>query len=250
MVFFDWGKPDLRGDDQAMLDQVVAAYRSKPGTRLQLTGHSDRSGSTGVNRATGLRRAINIRVELEKRGIPRNAMSIASFGEDKPLIPTEDGVREVQNRRVEIAFLGAEARTATLIDGTGRAIGSVAIEEDPGHATLTLSASGLTPGEHGAHLHAVGRCDGPGFQSAGAHWNPTNRKHGMLNPEGAHMGDLMNVEAGADGKATATLHVGGGPLADMDGTSLVIHAKPDDNMTDPSGNSGDRIACAVLAPAP
>lgn len=144
---------------------------------------------------------------------------------------------------------GAEGRSATLIDGAGRTIGSVAIEEDPGHATLKLSASGLTPGEHGVHLHAVGRCDGPGFQSAGAHWNPTNRKHGVLNSDGAHMGDFMNLEAGADGQAGATLHVGSGPLGDADGTSLVIHAKPDDLKTDPSGNSGDRIACAVLAPS-
>lgn len=141
-------------------------------------------------------------------------------------------------------------RTATLVDGSGKAVGSVTIAQDPGHATLTLSASGLAPGEHGVHLHAVGRCDGPGFQSAGAHWNPTNRNHGMLNPDGPHIGDFANVKADADGRAKATLHVGAGPLADADGTSLVIHAKPDDYKTDPSGNSGDRIACAVLAAAP
>ena len=140
-----------------------------------------------------------------------------------------------------------DGSTATLVDGSGRAVGTVSIEADPGHATLGLMATGLAPGEHGVHLHAVGRCDGPGFQSAGAHWNPANRKHGILNPEGAHMGDLPNLTAGTDGKAMATLHVGGGPLTDTDGTSLVIHAKPDDNKTDPSGNSGDRIACAVIA---
>jgi superoxide dismutase, Cu-Zn family len=143
---------------------------------------------------------------------------------------------------------GGEAPTATLADGTGKAIGSVVVVEDgPGHAMLELSAGGMTLGQHGIHLHAVGRCDGPDFKSAGAHWNPANRKHGLASPEGAHMGDLTNLEVGADGKASATLHVGDGPLADADGTSLVIHAKPDDNVTDPSGNSGDRIACAVIA---
>lgn len=104
MVFFDWGKPELRSDDQAVLEQVAATYRNRPNARLQLTGHTDRSGSAAVNRAAGLRRAQMIRSELEQRGIPRNAISIASFGEERPLVPTEDGVREVQNRRVEIAF--------------------------------------------------------------------------------------------------------------------------------------------------
>ncbi|MDP9422875.1 MAG: OmpA family protein [Pseudomonadota bacterium] len=104
MVFFDWGKPDLRSDDQSVLDQVAAAYRGRPSAHLQIAGHSDGSGRAAVNCAAGLRRAQTVRAELEKRGIPRNAMTIVSFGEDRPLVPTEDGVREVQNRRVVIAF--------------------------------------------------------------------------------------------------------------------------------------------------
>jgi OOP family OmpA-OmpF porin len=104
LVFFDWGKPDIRADDAAILDQVAAAYRAHPGARLQLSGHTDRSGSVATNRAAGLRRAEAVRTELEKRGIPRNAMTVASFGEERPLVPTEDGVREVQNRRVEIVI--------------------------------------------------------------------------------------------------------------------------------------------------
>lgn len=102
MVFFDWGKPDIRNDDAAVLDQVVAAYRARPSIRLQLAGHSDRSGNAWANRAAALRRAQGVRTELEKRGVPRNAISLLSFGEERPLVPTEDGVREVQNRRVEI----------------------------------------------------------------------------------------------------------------------------------------------------
>jgi outer membrane protein OmpA-like peptidoglycan-associated protein len=104
MIFFDWGKPDIRSDDQAVLDQAAEAFREKPATHLRLAGHTDRSGSAAANRAAGLRRAQAVRAELEKRGIPRNAISIASFGEEQPLVPTEDGVREVQNRRVVIGF--------------------------------------------------------------------------------------------------------------------------------------------------
>jgi OOP family OmpA-OmpF porin len=104
LVFFDWGKPDIRSDDAATLDQIAAAYRAHPGARLQLSGNTDRSGSLATNRVAGLRRAEAVRAELEKRGIPRNAMTVASFGEERPLVPTEDGVREVQNRRVEIVI--------------------------------------------------------------------------------------------------------------------------------------------------
>lgn len=102
MVFFDWGKAQPRGDDAALLDQVVSAYRALPDARLLLSGHTDRSGSSAFNRRAGLKRAEAVRAELEKRGIPRNAVSVASFGEEQPLVPTEDGVREVQNRRVVI----------------------------------------------------------------------------------------------------------------------------------------------------
>ena len=104
LVFFDWGRPDVRSDDAATLDKVAEAWKSRPGAHLRLAGHSDRSGSSAVNRAAGLKRARAVRAELEKRGIPRNAMNIVSFGEDQPLVPTEDGVREVQNRRVAITF--------------------------------------------------------------------------------------------------------------------------------------------------
>ena len=104
MVFFDWGKGEIRSDDAATLDKVAQAYRARPSARVRLTGHTDRSGSAVTNRRTGLARAETVRTELERRGIPRNATSVASFGEEQPLVPTEDGVREVQNRRVVIEF--------------------------------------------------------------------------------------------------------------------------------------------------
>jgi Cu-Zn family superoxide dismutase len=120
---------------------------------------------------------------------------------------------------------------------------------------LRITASGLPHGMHGIHVHSVGRCDGPGFDSAGPHWNPASRKHGLSNPAGPHGGDLPNVSVAANGTLSTTLTVpaaslspGPGSLLDADGAALVLHATADDNVTDPSGNSGGRIACAVLQP--
>jgi Cu-Zn family superoxide dismutase len=145
---------------------------------------------------------------------------------------------------------GVEARGATravyLVASDGSRRGLVTVQDAPGASTLTVNATGLSAGIHGLHLHAQGRCEGPGFASAGGHWNPTGRKHGRDNPAGAHLGDLPNlaVDATGSGVASFTLAPGWG---DADGTALVIHAKADDYRTDPSGNSGDRVACAVIA---
>ena len=133
-----------------------------------------------------------------------------------------------------------------LLNGAGASIGGVQAEPRPGGSYVRIAVHGLALGEHGLHLHAVGRCDGPAFQSAGAHWNPAGKQHGHLNPLGAHLGDLPNLTVSANGHGAINFMVSG-DVADDDGTSLVIHAKPDDYRTDPSGNSGDRIACAVIS---
>ncbi len=145
-------------------------------------------------------------------------------------------------------------QNAAFTGGDGRAMGNVAFSEGAGGVTMTVSATGLPAGTHGIHLHEKGLCDGPKFESAGADWNPDMKKHGRDNPQGAHLGDLANIEVGANGAASANVTVAGATmasgammLADADGTALVIHAKPDDYKTDPSGASGDRIACAVVA---
>ena len=137
-----------------------------------------------------------------------------------------------------------------LITADGGAGGSVSLAESAGGVEVTIAATGLPPGTHGLHLHAVGLCDVPKFESAGAHWNPTGRQHGRDNPQGAHLGDLANVEIGADGSGNSVVAIEATQMAmaDADGTSLVIHAKADDYKTDPSGDSGDRIACAVISP--
>ena len=123
-----------------------------------------------------------------------------------------------------------------------------------GAVQVRIQASGLAPGEYGAHIHAVGRCEGPAFESAGPHWNPLARQHGSLNPEGPHLGDLTNLVVDSEGHGRVEFALPGGmltgddhPLFDADGASIVIHAAPDDYRTDPAGNSGARIACAALS---
>jgi Cu-Zn family superoxide dismutase len=146
-----------------------------------------------------------------------------------------------------------------LVNASGQAIGTVRAWQTAGGVSFRIEATGLPRGVHGLHVHAVGRCDPPDFASAGAHWNPAARKHGMNNPQGPHAGDLPNVEVAANGALGATVTLPGasltgpgpsGVLLDADGAALVIHAQADDYVTDPSGNSGARIACAVIQPTP
>jgi Cu-Zn family superoxide dismutase len=138
-----------------------------------------------------------------------------------------------------------------LISSTGQSLGTVRAWQTAGGVSFRISATGLPHGLHGVHVHAVGRCDPPDFKTAGAHWNPAGKQHGMNNPAGPHAGDLPNVEVAANGVLNATVTLAGASMAgllDADGAALVIHATADDYRTDPSGNSGARIACAVLQP--
>jgi len=154
------------------------------------------------------------------------------------------------------ASSGGAARhaSATLVDTGGRNVGTVQLSEQPaGRVALTGTLHDLPPGSHGTHLHAVGQCDGAAFAGAGAHFNPGARKHGLDSPEGPHAGDLPMVVVAADGRATlnattdrVTLGDGATSLLDSDGSALVLHAADDDQRTDPSGNSGARIACGVV----
>jgi len=154
---------------------------------------------------------------------------------------------------ISMALLAAAASPghAEIRTVAGAATGH-AIARDVGEGLrIHVELSGMAPGRYGAHVHAVGRCEGPDFGSAGPHWNPAGRQHGRLNPEGHHMGDLPNIEIGPNGRGAVTFTLAGASLAamaDADGASIVIHAAVDDERTDPSGNSGARTACGVLAP--
>ena len=137
-----------------------------------------------------------------------------------------------------------------LVNSAGQSIGSVRMWETPGGVTFRIGASGLPHGIHGIHVHSVGRCDRPGFESAGPHLNPTGARHGFNNPAGPHRGDLPNITVPANGVLQEAISLPGtsfATLLDADGAALVIHATADDYVTDPSGNSGARIACGVIA---
>jgi Cu-Zn family superoxide dismutase len=143
---------------------------------------------------------------------------------------------------------------ADLQDARGQRVGTATLTEEDGRVRLEVEVRGLAPGPHGIHIHAVGRCEPPGFTSAGDHFNPLGAKHGLEAPDGPHAGDLPNLVADASGNAryratTGRITLRGGPTSvfDTDGSALVIHARADDQRTDPSGNSGDRVACGVIA---
>ena len=120
---------------------------------------------------------------------------------------------------------------------------------------IVLDVAGLAAGDHAVHIHDVGRCEPPAFESAGLHFNPTKAEHGTANPRGPHAGDLPDVTVDTERKGhmevTAKLVTLDkkvpASLLDADGSAIVIHERADDKRTDPSGNSGARIACGVIA---
>lgn len=145
-----------------------------------------------------------------------------------------------------------EAR-AVLRDAKGAELGSASFSQVAGGVRIVMQVHGLAPGTHAMHLHSTCKCEGPEFTSAGPHFNPDAKKHGLKNPLGPHAGDLPNIQVGQDGKVTVdvvapgvNLGEGTHSLLSGEGTSLIIHAKADDEVTDPAGNAGARVVCGAI----
>jgi Cu-Zn family superoxide dismutase len=166
------------------------------------------------------------------------------------------GALLVASATLGAAEKGPKAARAELKDAQGKTVATAELKQVKNGVRISLAATGLPAGVHAFHIHAVGKCEAPDFKTAGGHFNPEGKKHGLKNPEGPHAGDMPNFTVEADGKGKTTYvdtHVtlgeGANSLFHEGGTSIVIHEKADDYMTDPAGNAGNRIACGVVEKA-
>jgi superoxide dismutase, Cu-Zn family len=152
--------------------------------------------------------------------------------------------------------IAQERARADIKNAQGNSVGTASLRETKDGLLIIVNANGLPQGLHAVHIHSVGKCDGPSFASAGGHFNPLGKKHGLSNPDGPHAGDLPDLYVNQDGVGryeallgSMTLSSSETSIFDADGSAIVIHTAADDNRTDPAGNSGDRIACGVITKA-
>ena len=186
-----------------------------------------------------------------------NGQEIESFGGEWYLVSpqgTEVEGEEGEGQNEEQSQQNQGAR-ADIMDAQGNMVGTATFSMGENGVEVGVELSGFSDaseGEHGIHIHQTGECQ-PDFEAAGSHFNPTDANHGFLSPDGPHAGDLPNIRVDAEGNASyqtttnlVTLGDGERSLFDSDGSALIIHAQPDDYLTDPGGGSGDRIACGVI----
>lgn len=166
---------------------------------------------------------------------------------------TTDDMGETESMTADAPEIEAKA-SAPLMNADGERVGEATLTQQGSDLALKLVVMNMPEGTHGVHIHTVGKCDAPDFKTAGGHWNPNDKQHGLDNMEGHHEGDLPNLEVAADGTGTldatidsAGISAGENVLLDADGSAFVVHAGEDDQRTDPSGDSGARIACGVFA---
>jgi len=144
--------------------------------------------------------------------------------------------------------------TGSITDREGKGAGSAALRQDGDKIYIALELNDLEPGTRALHLHSVGECSLPDFKSAGGHLNPDEKSHGKLSAGGQHLGDLPNLEIPENGSLSILIDLDGransvlAAINDDDGTAVMIHAGPDDYLSDPAGAAGPRIACGVLKP--
>ncbi|HEX6594497.1 MAG TPA: superoxide dismutase family protein [Bacillota bacterium] len=143
--------------------------------------------------------------------------------------------------------------TIEMYNGSGDMVGTASLSEQPDGVQIKLEIEGLRPGFHGIHIHEYSTCEGPDFKTAGNHFNPEGKKHGLMHPEGPHLGDLPNVEADSSGRVEAEIIANNATLLEDkfsllggEGTSLIISEETDDGISQPGGESGPRIVCGEI----
>lgn len=177
------------------------------------------------------------------------ALAGCSGGGETPASNTAIEANTMDSNLIEPMGAAPETAVATLQTADGKPAGRATATATGSGIDVTVQVENLPAGPHGAHVHTVGKCEAPKFESAGGHWNPGGKKHGLENPAGPHAGDMPNLTIAADGTGTLTFTLPGGTFAelfDADGSAMMVHQGPDDMKTDPSGDSGGRIACGIF----